>query len=43
MQKIERMDREIDKKNKELRNEIKNKDIEQIIQKTKADIKKEEA
>lgn len=36
------MDREIEKKNKEQMQEIKNKDIEQIIQKTKMDIKKEE-
>ena len=40
--KIEKMDRDLEKKNKERQMEIKNKDIEQIIQKTKQDIKNEE-
>jgi hypothetical protein len=40
--KIEKIDRDLDKKNKERQMEIKNKDIEQIIQRTKQEIKKEE-
>ena len=40
--KIEKMDRDLEKKNKERYMEIKNKDIEQIIQKTKQDIMNEE-
>jgi hypothetical protein len=42
MMKIEKIDRDLDKKNKERQMEIKNKDIEQIIQRTKQEIKKEE-
>ena len=40
--KIEKIDRDLDKKNKERLMEIKNKDIEQIIQRTKQEIKNEE-
>jgi hypothetical protein len=42
MMKIEKIDRDLEKKNKERLMEIKNKDIEQIIQRTKQEIKKEE-
>lgn len=42
MMKIEKMEREIEKKNKEQKMEIKNKDIEEIIMKTKQEIKMEE-
>jgi len=42
MMKIEKIDRDLDKKNKERLMEIKNKDIEQIIQRTKQEIKNEE-
>jgi len=42
MMKIEKMDRDLEKKNKERLMEIKNKDIEQIIQRTKQEIKQEE-
>jgi hypothetical protein len=43
MMKIEKMEREIEKKHKEALMEIKNKDIEDIIQRTKREIKDEEA
>ena len=39
MMKIERMERDIEKKNKEKKMEIKNKDIEVIIKKTKQEIR----
>lgn len=42
MQKIEKIEREIDRKRREAKYEIKNKSIEQIIMKTKREIKQEE-
>ena len=42
MMKIEKMDREIERKHKEQLMEIKNKDIEEIIQRTRREMKNEE-
>jgi hypothetical protein len=42
MMKIEKIDRDMEKRNKERQMEIKNKDIEVIIQRTKQEIKNEE-
>ena len=42
MMKIDQIDREITKKNKEKKQEVKNKDIEQLIRKTKKQIRVEE-